>query len=64
MGLGLAPQAGVAIGLALYIERIPGVAQYAPIIINVIIAKTAINEVLGPYLLKLALRSNHDVKET
>jgi len=64
MGLGLAPQAGVAIGLALYIERIPGVAQYAPIIINVIIAKTAINEVLGPYLLKLALRHNYDVKGT
>ncbi len=64
MGLGLAPQAGVAIGLALYIERIPGVAQYAPIIINVIIANTAINEVVGPYLLKLALRHNHDIKGT
>jgi Kef-type K+ transport system membrane component KefB len=60
MGLGLAPQAGVAIGLALYIERIPGVAQYAPIAINVIIAKTAINEVLGPWLLKVALKKNRE----
>ena len=64
MGLGLAPQAGIAIGLALYLERIPGVDQYAPIVINVIIANTAINEVVGPYLLKLALRKNHDIKGT
>jgi Kef-type K+ transport system membrane component KefB len=60
MGLGLAPQAGVAIGLALYIGRIPGLEPYAPIAINVIIAKTAINEVLGPWLLKVALKRTHE----
>jgi Kef-type K+ transport system membrane component KefB len=63
MGLGLAPQAGVAIGLALYVGRIPGLELYAPIAINVIIAKTAINEVLGPWLLKVALKKNRETNK-
>lgn len=56
MGFGLAPQAGIAIGLALFLERIPAVEHYSAIAINVIIAKTAINEIIGPYLLKFALK--------
>jgi Kef-type K+ transport system membrane component KefB len=61
MGLALAPQAGIAIGLALYLGRIPLLEQYAAIAINVIIAKTAINEILGPWLLKLALTRTGEV---
>jgi hypothetical protein len=61
MGLALAPQAGIAIGLALYLGRIPLLEQYAAIAINVIIAKTAINEILGPYSLKRALTKTGDI---
>jgi len=60
LGMGLAPQAGIAIGLALYIQQIPQLELYGTIALNVIVAKTAINEVLGPWLLKTAL---HRVKE-
>jgi Kef-type K+ transport system membrane component KefB len=60
MGLALMPQAGIAIGLALYLESVPAFQQYAPVVINVIIAKTAINEVIGPYLLKLSLVKNRE----
>jgi Kef-type K+ transport system membrane component KefB len=56
IGLALAPQAGIAIGLALFLERIPAVEQYSVIAINVIVAKTAINEIIGPYMLKFALK--------
>lgn len=54
-GMGLAPQAGIAIGLSLYVQQIPALEFYGTIILNVIVAKTAINEILGPYLLKRAL---------
>jgi Kef-type K+ transport system membrane component KefB len=60
LGMGLAPQAGIAIGLALYVQQIPSLELYGTIALNVIVAKTAINEVLGPWLLKTAL---HRVKE-
>jgi Kef-type K+ transport system membrane component KefB len=56
IGFGLAPQAGIAIGLVLYLQGIPALSKYSAIVINVIIAKTAINEIIGPYLLKFALK--------
>jgi Kef-type K+ transport system membrane component KefB len=61
MGLALAPQAGIAIGLALYLGRIPPLEKYAAIAINVIIAKTASNEGLGPWLVKKALTKTGEV---
>ncbi len=60
MGLALAPQAGIAIGLALYLSRLESFAPYAVITMNVILASTAVNEVLGPWLLKVSL---HNVGE-
>jgi Kef-type K+ transport system membrane component KefB len=56
IGFGLAPQAGIAIGLVLYIQRIPVLEKYSIIAINVIIVQTAITEIIGPYLLKFALK--------
>jgi Kef-type K+ transport system membrane component KefB len=56
IGFGLAPQAGIAIGLVLYIQRIPALEKYSIIAINVIILQTAITEIIGPYLLKFALK--------
>lgn len=62
MGLGLAPQAGIAIGLSLYLQGIPQFEQYSLIVVNVIIAKTAINEIIGPYLLKYALNKAGNIR--
>ncbi|MFC1769725.1 cation:proton antiporter [Nitrospirota bacterium] len=55
LGLGLAPQAGLAIGLSIYLQEIPGLEIYSAIILNIILAKTALNEIIGPYLLKYVL---------
>jgi Kef-type K+ transport system membrane component KefB len=63
MGFGLAPQAGIAIGLALYLQRMPALEKYSIIVMNVIIAKTAINEIFGPYLLKTALKKAGEVRK-
>ena len=63
IGLGLAPQAGIAIGLVLYLQRMPALAEYSAVAINVIIAKTAINEIIGPYLLKFALKKTGEARK-
>jgi Kef-type K+ transport system membrane component KefB len=63
IGFGLAPQAGIAIGLALYLQRMPALEKYSVIVINVIIVKTAINEIIGPYLLKFALKRTGEAHE-
>ncbi len=63
MGVGLAPQAGVAVGLAIYLKKVPGAEALAPVAINVVLANTAINEVFGPWLLKLALRRTGQIKD-
>ena len=53
MGLGLAPQAGVAIGLAL-IAKI-SLPQGGDLVLSTIIVTTVIYELLGPPLVKIAL---------
>jgi hypothetical protein len=63
IGFGLAPQAGIAIGLALYLQRMPALEKYSVIAINVIIVKTAINEIIGPYLLKFALKKTGEARK-
>jgi len=58
LGLGLAPQAGVAIGLAI-ISKI-----YLPegdLILSTIIVTTVIYELIGPPLVKLALRKAKEI---
>jgi Kef-type K+ transport system membrane component KefB len=63
IGFGLAPQAGIAIGLALYLQRMPALQKYSVIAINVIIVKTAINEIIGPYILKFALKKTGEARK-
>jgi Kef-type K+ transport system membrane component KefB len=54
LGLGLAPQAGVAIGLALYAKNyFPG--NIGEMILSTIIVTTIIYELIGPVLVRLAL---------
>lgn len=62
MGVGLAPQAGVAVGLAIYLQKVPGAEALAPVAINVVLANTALNEVFGPWLLRVALRRTGQIK--
>jgi len=58
LGLGLAPQAGVAIGLAIiakvYIPR-------GDLVLSTIILTTVVYELLGPPLVKIALEKAHEI---
>jgi Kef-type K+ transport system membrane component KefB len=54
LGLGLAPQAGVAIGLALYAKNyFPGAT--GEMILSTIIVTTIIYELIGPILVRISL---------
>jgi Kef-type K+ transport system membrane component KefB len=54
LGLGLVPQAGVAIGLTLLVGQNPDFAAYGSIITNTVLATVALNELIGPFSAKLA----------
>ncbi len=58
LGLGLFPQAGVAIGLALSLQHQAGFESIAPLILNVIIATTVVHEFVGPIFIKYILRKS------
>lgn len=58
LGLGLFPQAGVAIGLALSLQGEVGFEEIAPLILNVIIATTIAHELVGPLLTKYVLKKS------
>ncbi len=55
LGIGLIPQAGVAVGLALTLSHEPAFREISTMILNVILAATLLNEVLGPLATKFAL---------
>ncbi len=53
LGLGLVPQAGVALGLSLLVrQQFPGIGQ---IIATAVIAATVIYELIGPLCAKIAI---------
>ncbi len=58
LGLGLFPQAGVAIGLALSLQHKIGFETIAPMILNVIIAATIVHEFIGPILTEYVLKKS------
>lgn len=62
-GIAQMPQAGVAIGLALILYHHPDFTAIGSLVLNTIIAATAINELVGPYLLKTALFKAKEAKE-
>ncbi len=55
IGLGVVPQAGIAIGLALSLVNHPVFADSGLLIVNVILASTLIYELLGPFATRYAL---------
>ncbi|MCF7911501.1 MAG: cation:proton antiporter [Candidatus Cloacimonetes bacterium] len=65
LGLALLPQAGVAIGLVLFVQGSSVVGAASPAIqleitemINIILMSVFFNEILGPPLAKIAIRKN------
>ena len=56
LGVGLIPQAGVAIGLVLSLQNEPAFASIAPTLLHVIIATTIIHEFLGPIVTRYVLK--------
>ena len=60
MGLALLPQAGVAIGMALSLQKDPGFSGIAPIILNIVIATTLVHEIIGPLFTRYALEKSGD----
>ncbi|MBA7658349.1 hypothetical protein ES703_66299 [subsurface metagenome] len=55
LGLGLVPQAGVAIGLILLVQENPNFSEISTIITNVVLAGVALNELFGPLAAKMAI---------
>ncbi|MCK4352395.1 cation:proton antiporter [candidate division WOR-3 bacterium] len=56
LGLTLLPQAGVAIGLVLIAYENPGFKVYGDMMINIILASIAVNEIIGPLATVFAIR--------
>lgn len=61
LGLGLLPQAGLAVGLAYLVRQDPGLESVRTLVINMVLASVVINELLGPPLLRLILLRTGDV---
>lgn len=62
LGLALLPQAGVAIGLALSLQKDPSFSIIAPTILNIVIATTLIHELLGPLFTRYAIEQSGESK--
>ncbi|MGB5965469.1 MAG: cation:proton antiporter [Sulfurimonadaceae bacterium] len=60
LGLGLVPQAGLAIGLALSLQDEAGFETVAPYVLNIIIATTIIHELIGPILTRYMLKKSQE----
>ncbi|MFC1540644.1 cation:proton antiporter [Candidatus Margulisiibacteriota bacterium] len=64
LGLALAPEAGVAIGLTLLISKTSPYYDFRSLILNITLMAVAVNEIVGPVLTKIALfRSGEASKE-
>jgi Kef-type K+ transport system membrane component KefB len=55
IGLGLAPQAGVAVGLALSLGQYPAFQAASLAVVNIVLGTTLLYELLGPLAVRFAL---------
>ncbi|MCK4326763.1 cation:proton antiporter [bacterium] len=55
LGLGLIPQAGVAIGLVLLVQQSPAFASFKAAVTSIVLAGVAVSELIGPLLTKVAI---------
>jgi len=60
-GLGLLPQGGIVIGLALVVKGNPAFAEISDSIINIVIGATIIHELLGPVAVKIGLQKAGEI---
>ena len=56
--LGLVPQGGIVVGLALLVSQIPQFSQVSNILLNLILGTTVLFEFLGPVLTEVALKNS------
>ena len=54
-GLGLIPQGGIVVGLALLMRNDPAFEPFSALLVNLVIGATLIHEIVGPILSKAAL---------
>lgn len=64
IGIAQIPQAGVAVGLALALYQNPNFYDIGNLVLNTVIAATAVNEIIGPFLLKIALFKTGEARES
>lgn len=64
IGLGLLPQAGLAIGLAYLVRQDETLVAIRSVVINVVVASVVINELLGPPLVRQMLLWAGEVPDT
>lgn len=62
LGPGLIPQAGVAVGLALTLVHHPVFAEASTVVLNVVLATTVVNELIGPVSTRFALQRAGEVR--
>ncbi len=60
IGMALVPQAGVAVGLILVAQDDPALAELGPALLTIGLGVVALNEVLGPPLVRHALKQSGD----
>ena len=60
LGIGLAPQAGVALGMAMIVKNI--FPQHGSFIMSTIIASTVLYEIFGPVLTKFAIQAAGEIQ--
>lgn len=63
LGVALTPQAGVAIGLLLLVQRDPAMASVAHLLLAAGVTSVAINEVIGPVLTRYGLRRSGEADQ-
>lgn len=62
VGLGVIPQAGIAIGLALTLMEFPQFERQGVLVLNMILASTIIFELIGPFATRFALGRAGELK--
>jgi NhaP-type Na+/H+ or K+/H+ antiporter/CBS domain-containing protein len=61
-GLGLLPQGGIVIGLALLVKANPAFSEIASLFMSIVIGATVVHELLGPISVKIGLQRAGEVR--
>ena len=59
--LGLVPQGGIVVGLALLIKQNPEFASFSTILLNIVLGTTVLFEFIGPLLTEIALKKTNEI---